>query len=118
MGRRKIETSITEGRQRRTACAWLLDKLYNDVGALWHTYEAARNKVDELDIAKILLALEMSTSNILQTCVTDETPLHKSIFQKLGTEPPASCSPTVIADWVRSIHRERFVLSRAHQQAS
>jgi hypothetical protein len=48
----------------------------------------------------------MSTSNILQTC--DEIPLRKLIFQKLGTEPPASCSQTVIADWVRSIGSVSF----------
>ena len=102
VGRRKIETSITEGRQRRAACALLLERLYNDAGALWHSYVAARNKVDELEMATSSLGPRDEHLEHFAD-VRDETPLRKLIFQKLGTEPPASCSPTVIADWVRSI---------------
>jgi len=95
--------AITEGRQRRAACAWLLKRLYIDAGALWHSYVAARNKVDELEMTTSPLGPRDEHLEHFAD-VYDETPLRKLIFQKLGTEPPpASSSPTVIANRVRSI---------------
>ncbi len=46
-GRRSLEAFI-KGLKRRAACAWLLERLYDDVGDLWRSFKATREQVDEM----------------------------------------------------------------------
>ena len=70
--------------------------------ALWRTFKAARDKVEEIDISTKPLGARDEYLEYFAD-VWDETPLRKLIFQKLGTEPLAPRNLTAIADWVRSI---------------
>ena len=83
VGRRKIETFITEGLKHRAACAWLMERLYNDVGALWRTFKAARDKVEEIDISTKPLGARDEHLEYFAD-VWDEAPLRKLTFRSSG----------------------------------
>ena len=105
-GRRSLGAFITENLKRRTACACLLESLYDDAGDFWRSFKAAREQVDEMVFCtNIRGPWDKRLQHFADVC--DGTPLRKLILQKLGAEAPVPRSTwlnlTVFAEWVRSI---------------